>query len=86
MSHVSERRLRKAFTDEYDLPPGRFFRIWVLTEALRRLADPDPTYRSVADIASGLGFLHLGRFAGSYKRLYGTTTSAARRSHDVASV
>jgi AraC-like DNA-binding protein len=84
VAHVSERRLRKAFTDEYDLPPGRFFRIWALTEAHRRLADADPTYRSVADIATGLGFFHLGRFAGYYKRLYGTTPSATLRSHDVA--
>jgi AraC-like DNA-binding protein len=85
VAHVSERRLRKAFTDEYDLPPGRFFRIWALAEAHRRLAEPDPTYRSVADVATGLGFLHLGRFAGYYKRLYGTTPSATLRTHDVPS-
>ena len=75
-AHVSERRLRKAFVDEYDVPPARFFRTWALGEARRRLLDNDPTHHSVADVATGLGFFHLGRFASYYRRLYGEAPSS----------
>ena len=78
-AHVSERRLRKAFIDEYEVPPARFFRTWALAEARRRLLDDDPTHHSVADVASGLGFFHLGRFAGYYRRLYDEHPSTTLR-------
>jgi AraC-like DNA-binding protein len=78
-AHVSERRLRKAFVDEYKVPPARFFRTWALAEARRRLVDNDPTHHSVADVATGLGFFHLGRFASYYKRLYGEPPSTTLR-------
>lgn len=78
-AHVSERRLRKAFVDEYDIPPARFFRTWALAEARRRLLDKEPTHHSVADVAAGLGFFHLGRFACYYRKIYGETPSATLR-------
>jgi AraC-like DNA-binding protein len=78
-AHVSERTLRKAFVDEYDVPPARFFRMWALAEARRRLLDNEPTHRTVADVATGLGFFHLGRFASYYRKLYGETPSATLR-------
>ena len=82
-AHVSERRLRKAFIDEYEVPPARFFRMWALSEARCRLLDNDPTHRSVAEVASGLGFFHLGRFAGYYRRLYDEHPSTTLRMRDV---
>ena len=78
-AHVSERTLRKAFVDEYQIPPARFFRTWALAEARRRLLDNDPTHHSVADVAAGLGFFHLGRFANYYKQLYGESPSTTLR-------
>lgn len=81
-SHVSERRMREAFTEEYDLPPSQFFRLWALTEAHRRLTGGTGCRDTVTDIAVALGFDHLGRFAGHYKNLYGESPSTTLRRHD----
>jgi AraC-like DNA-binding protein len=75
-AHVSERRLRKAFTDEYDLPPSQYFRAWALNEAHRRLAHNQHGRTTVTHVAHVLGFHHLGRFAGQYKQIYGENPSA----------
>lgn len=64
VAHVSERRLRSGFTSEFDEPPSRFFRHWALGEAHRRLLHADQHTESVTEVASALGFDHLGRFAG----------------------
>ena len=79
-AHVSERRLRKAFVDEYDLPPSRFFRHWALTLAHQRLTSADDDRHTVTDIALDLGFGHLGRFSGHYRKLYGESPSTTLRS------
>lgn len=78
VAHVSERRLRQAFTSEFDTPPSRFFRMWALTEAHRRLSKPR-TSSSVTGVALDLGFEHLGRFAGQYRAVYGEAPSATLR-------
>lgn len=74
---VSERRLRKAFNDEFSVPPSQFFREWALTKAhhlLRQnVGNPNAT---VTKIATSVGFGHLGRFAGAYRDLYGERPSA----------
>lgn len=75
VAHVSERRLREAFTEEFDLPPTRFFRLWALQRAHDRLASGSAVEASVTEIAVRLGFLHLGRFAGHYKRVFGQSPS-----------
>jgi AraC-like DNA-binding protein len=74
-AHVSERRLREAFIQEFDLPPSRFFKIWALDEAHRRLSHNATTHETVTDIAVHLGFDHLGRFSHRYKEIYGQTPS-----------
>lgn len=79
VAHVSERRLRKAFTDEYDVPPARFFRAWALEEAHRRLVHNDAHAETVTEVAVGLGFDHLGRFSGQYKEIYGVSPSNTLR-------
>jgi AraC-like DNA-binding protein len=76
VAHVSERTLREAFTREYDLPPTQYFRTWALDQAHRHLARPDDGADTVTEIATGLGFDHLGRFAGRYKQIYGEPPSA----------
>jgi AraC-like DNA-binding protein len=78
--HVSERRLRKAFVDEFDLPPSRFFRDWALTLAHERLRSADGDRPTVTDIAFNLGFGHLGRFSAHYRQLHGEAPSTTRRS------
>ena len=79
-AHVSERRLRKAFVDEYDLPPSRCFRQWALTLAHQRLTSAGGDRHTVTDIAVDLGFGHLGRFSGHYRKLYGGSPSTTLRS------
>lgn len=76
VAHVSERRLRTAFNDVYGMPPARFFRIWGLDAAHRRLRAADGGEATVTDVALDIGFGHLGKFAGRYKRLYGESPSA----------
>ncbi|MDX2378274.1 MAG: helix-turn-helix domain-containing protein [Acidimicrobiia bacterium] len=76
---VSERTLRVAFTQEYDLPPSLFFRAWALDEARRRLLRNDLRQENVTAIATDLGFFHLGRFAGHYRRHFGEPPSATLR-------
>lgn len=78
-AHVSERRLRSAFTEEFDLPPTVFFRTWALDRANRQLRDAGPRERSVTVVATDLGFDHFGRFAGYYRDVYGETPSETLR-------
>lgn len=82
VAKVSERRLRSAFTDEFDQPPTRFFRTWALEEAHRRLRVARPEDLTVTRVALDLGFEHLGRFAGHYRGLYGEPPSATLRATD----
>jgi AraC-like DNA-binding protein len=78
-AHVSERRLRKAFTDEFDLPPSQYFRAWALNEAHSRLTNDQNRHTTVTQVAHVLGFDHLGRFAGHYKQVYGESPSVTHR-------
>jgi AraC-like DNA-binding protein len=70
INHVSERRLRTAFTDEFDVPPSRFFRAWALEQAHRRLRHNDGRTLTVTEVATTLGFDHLGRFSARYNEMY----------------
>jgi AraC-like DNA-binding protein len=79
VTHVSERTLRDAFRREYGLPPSRYFRAWALDQAHRHLVHHEEKAETVTDIAKGLGFDHLGRFAGHYKQIYGESPSATLR-------
>lgn len=74
-AHVSERRLRSAFTQEFDCAPTPYFRNWALDRVHRRLRDSGSVDRTVTEVASDVGFGHLGRFAGWYRRVYGETPS-----------
>lgn len=78
-AHVSERRLREAFTDEFGEPPSRFFRSWALDRAHRRLREANPAQSTVTQIATAIGFEHLGRFAGHYQLVYGECPSTTLR-------
>jgi AraC-like DNA-binding protein len=80
VAHVSERTLREAFTREYDLPPTQYFRAWALDQAHRQLIHHEHNTETVTEIATGLGFDHLGRFAGRYKQIYGEQPSVTLHS------
>jgi len=76
---VPERTLRTAFQRCYGLSPIEYLRVNRLHQACRlRLASwPDAT--TVTQIAFGLGFWDLGRFAGSYRQLFGERPSETLR-------
>lgn len=72
---VSERTLRNAFHDQLGHPPSAYLRLLRLN---RIRADPltaTPS-TSVSSVAIRWGFLHLGRFAQDYRRLFQETPSA----------
>ena len=79
VAHVSERRLREAFVQEFSQPPSRFFRDWAMQQARQRLRAGEPSRISVSRIANDLGFFHLGRFAGHYRALFDETPVATLR-------
>jgi AraC-like DNA-binding protein len=67
-SHVSERRLRSAFHDTFDMAPNAFFRKRLITRARDQLLGGAQT---VTEVAFDLGFEHVGRFAGQYSTVHG---------------
>jgi AraC family ethanolamine operon transcriptional activator len=73
VAHVSERRLRYAFNQEFDMSPAQFFRAWGLDMARRRLMAHHRSATTVSRVAANLGFEHLGRFARYYRKAYGET-------------
>ena len=75
-AHVSERRMRQAFTAEFDLPPSQYFRAWALNQAHDRLSYKEVDSTTVTRVAHQLGFDHLGRFASRYKQIFGESPSA----------
>jgi AraC-like DNA-binding protein len=79
-AHVSERRLRIAFADVFDMSPHQFLRVWALEKAHRRLGTNGSDTVSVSRVAVDLGFEHLGRFSGYYREAYGVLPSATLRS------
>ena len=76
---VSERRLRTAFLDCYDMPPSQYLRVRALSAVRQELRHSDPREASVTDIAFAHGFRHLGQFAHYYRRAYGVKPSQTLR-------
>ncbi len=72
---VSECRLRKAFRRVRGLPPCRHLRMLRLSQARRALMDTDSGLSTVTEIATGFGFLELGRFSVEYRRAFGESPS-----------
>lgn len=71
VAHVSERRLRQAFTDTFDVPPLRYFRYRFLAQARLTLVNRRGSDCTVSEVASDLGFHNFGRFARRYESAYG---------------
>ncbi len=64
---VSERTLRKAFHKLYGVAPCRQLRMLRLSQARRALLAADDKLVTVTEIATGCGFLELGRFSVEYR-------------------
>jgi AraC-like DNA-binding protein len=78
---VSERRLRSAFVDCYDMPPSHYLRSRALSAVHQILRSPSSELGSVASTADAHGFRHLSDFARYYRQVYGVTPSETLRSN-----
>jgi len=83
---VSERTLRKAFHRIRGLPPCRHLRMLRLSQARRALMNTDSGLSTVTEIATGCGFLELGRFSVEYRRAFGESPSQTLQRASTASV
>jgi AraC-like DNA-binding protein len=80
---MSPRALEAAFRRRYDSTPlayARDVRLERVREALQQAARAGHA-ASVTDIALRHGFIHMGRFAASYKQRFGCSPSASLRRH-----
>jgi len=76
---VSERSLRNAFYDVRGMSPKRWAVRARLAEVRRALSDANGTRGAVTTIATDYGFFELGRFASTYRAVFGETPSATLR-------
>ena len=74
-AEVPTRTLLDAFRRFRDCSPMQYLREMRLDVAHRRLSDPDAG-TTVAAVAMDCGFVHLGRFAQSYRERFGHAPSA----------
>ena len=76
---VPERTLRTAFQKCYGLSPIEYLRIYRLHKARGLLLASCQDQTTVTEVAFGLGFWDLGRFAGAYRQLFGELPSETLR-------
>lgn len=86
--NVRRRTLYRAFDEAVGMGPIEFLRAKRLSMVHLRLRQADPARIGVADVASDLGFLELGRFAQQYKALFGehpreTLRRNGRKAHPI---
>ena len=74
---TSERILLKQFRKYVGLPPLAYLRRHRLNVARHELLKVGSD-EAISDIATRCGYLHLGRFAGDYRRLFNKSPSATR--------
>lgn len=67
---VGERQMERIFQSAYGMGPCRWHHVARLNQA-RRLLRTASVSTHVTEIASRLGFGHLGRFSGEYRQLFG---------------
>ena len=71
VSGVSERRVRSAFYECYQMSPTAYLRVIALNAVRRELVDGPPLRDAVSRAATDWGFWHLSRFAAQYRALFG---------------
>lgn len=76
---VSNRTLRSCCAEFLGMSPTRYVLLRRLREVRNALREADPETGSVAEIAHRFGFAQLGRFAGTYRAIYGETPSTTLR-------
>lgn len=74
---VSERSLQYAFRAYADMSPHAYLRLCRLNRARAGLSRPATMETTVTEVATGLGFFHLGKFARDYRLHFGESPSVA---------
>ncbi|HEX5394568.1 MAG TPA: helix-turn-helix domain-containing protein [Rhodocyclaceae bacterium] len=77
--HLSRRSLQNCFESATGMAPLAYMRSLRLNEVRRELKYGDQR-RAISNVAYSWGFNHLSQFAQDYRRLFGESPSAARRS------
>ena len=80
---VAERTLRACCTEFLGLSPTRYILLRRLNMARSALRRADPSTASVAEIARSFQFSELGRFAVTYRRIFGEMPSVTLRKASV---
>jgi AraC family ethanolamine operon transcriptional activator len=70
-SGVSERRVRSAFYECYQMSPTAYLRVAALNAVRRDLVEGPRLRDAVSHAATDWGFWHLSRFAAQYRALFG---------------
>ncbi|MGO9158459.1 helix-turn-helix domain-containing protein [Mycobacterium sp.] len=70
-SGVSERRVRSAFYECYQMSPTAYLRVAALNAVRRELVEGPRLRDAVSRAATDWGFWHLSRFAAQYRALFG---------------
>jgi len=81
VAHLSERRLRDAFVEEFRMSPMGYFRYRSLSQARATFMDGVASHDTVAAVAYDLGFSNLGRFAHRYAGVFDELPSETLRSN-----
>jgi AraC-like DNA-binding protein len=72
---VSERTLRLHCQEQLGIGPHRYLWLRRMNLAKRELARAEPGSKTVTEVANDFGFAELGRFAVSYRKLFGESPS-----------
>lgn len=77
--HISVRALQEGFAREMGIPPMTYVRDVRLRHARQQLQADAPDSGTVREVATRLGFFHMGRFAAMYRDAFGELPSATLR-------
>ena len=82
-SGVSERRVRSAFYECYQMSPTAYLRVIALNAVRRELVEGPHLRDAVSRAATDWGFWHLSRFAAQYRALFGESPrhTLSQRAH-----
>lgn len=77
--HVSRRTLQYCFEDVLGMSPMHYLRSWRLNGVRRQLMQSDRGLQRIGDVAAAWGFTNFSQFSSDYKKLFGSSPSAAQR-------
>jgi AraC family ethanolamine operon transcriptional activator len=76
---VPARTLRQVFHDYFGIGPLRYLKLRQLNQVFAALRSADPQTTTVGDVLAENGVWEFGRFASSYRQLFGETPSQTLR-------